>query len=426
MAQSRPPRCTRRNHGDVRRGRGGGAAGGAGRGDREPRQRSRRPPPGGCAGAVGALAIATLVAVLAGGLAVAAATRSARVRHGWDTFKARLRRQQHPGSRLDERAGEQPLRLLPRGARRIRGPSARWGSARTTSSSSTSCTGAATRPRATRTASSCARSSQTRPGRARCWRSSAWGRRCWRRSRGPARVGTARRSAGPRRWRRRRWRDSPTGSVHGSFDWFWEFAGLGAPAFALLGLACALAPRHRAATSSAHRRDAGARRPRRSAGRPRRLQAPRGRSPRGGRAGADSAPRLRLAGSFVAAVRSVRWRRRGSASCRCRAPRGSGRRRRCGVRALERRGRLNPLSDEPIWWRASIALRFGDLRAPTTSSRWRSDATPDDAYATLERGAIASAEGDRERRSAARAGRAAEPADPLTRQALLSCGQANA
>ena len=32
-------------------------------------------------------------------------------------------------------------------------------------------------------------------------------------------------------------------AVHGSFDWFWEFAGLGAPAFALLGLACALAPR---------------------------------------------------------------------------------------------------------------------------------------------------------------------------------------
>ena len=36
--------------------------------------------------------------------------------------------------------------------------------------------------------------------------------------------------------------------VHGSFDWFWEFAGLGAPAFALLGLACALAPRTPAAT----------------------------------------------------------------------------------------------------------------------------------------------------------------------------------
>ncbi len=28
--------------------------------------------------------------------------------------------------------------------------------------------------------------------------------------------------------------------VHGSFDWFFEFAGLGAPAFAMLGLACSL------------------------------------------------------------------------------------------------------------------------------------------------------------------------------------------
>ncbi len=33
--------------------------------------------------------------------------------------------------------------------------------------------------------------------------------------------------------------------IHGSVDWFWEIAGLGAPAFALLGLACALAPRTR-------------------------------------------------------------------------------------------------------------------------------------------------------------------------------------
>ncbi len=37
--------------------------------------------------------------------------------------------------------------------------------------------------------------------------------------------------------------------VHGSFDWFWEFAGLGAPAFALLGIACALAPPRGAAGS---------------------------------------------------------------------------------------------------------------------------------------------------------------------------------
>jgi len=31
--------------------------------------------------------------------------------------------------------------------------------------------------------------------------------------------------------------------VHGSFDWFWEFAGLGAPAWAMIGLACGLLPR---------------------------------------------------------------------------------------------------------------------------------------------------------------------------------------
>jgi len=31
--------------------------------------------------------------------------------------------------------------------------------------------------------------------------------------------------------------------VHGSFDWFWEFAGLGAPTWAMAGLACSLAPR---------------------------------------------------------------------------------------------------------------------------------------------------------------------------------------
>jgi O-antigen ligase len=32
-------------------------------------------------------------------------------------------------------------------------------------------------------------------------------------------------------------------AIHGSVDWFWEIAGLGASAFALLGLACALTPK---------------------------------------------------------------------------------------------------------------------------------------------------------------------------------------
>ena len=46
-------------------------------------------------------------------------------------------------------------------------------------------------------------------------------------------------------------------AVHGSFDWFWEFAGLGAPAFALLGLACALAPRSAVAEDAAPAADPG-------------------------------------------------------------------------------------------------------------------------------------------------------------------------
>ncbi|MGI8512980.1 MAG: O-antigen ligase family protein, partial [Solirubrobacteraceae bacterium] len=39
--------------------------------------------------------------------------------------------------------------------------------------------------------------------------------------------------------------------VHGSVDWFFEFAGLGAPAFAMAGLACALIPRPGAAEAEA-------------------------------------------------------------------------------------------------------------------------------------------------------------------------------
>jgi len=77
----------------------------------------------------------------------------------------------------------------------------------------------------------------------RCWLWWAWEPHC---SRVPGASGRLRSGSAPipwrETWRRRRLRGSPTGSSHGSFDWFWEFAG-GRPAFALLGLACGLAPR---------------------------------------------------------------------------------------------------------------------------------------------------------------------------------------
>ncbi len=65
-----------------------------------------------------AAALVALVAVLAGALAVAG-NPVARIEHGWDTFKGGYAADSTAGSRLVERAGQQPLRLLPRRARRI-------------------------------------------------------------------------------------------------------------------------------------------------------------------------------------------------------------------------------------------------------------------------------------------------------------------
>jgi hypothetical protein len=162
--------------------------------------------------------------------------------------------------------------------------------------------------------------------------------------------------------------------VHGSFDWFWEFAGLGAPAFALLGLACAL-----------------------------------GRSPRG-----PASEGVRL-GSATAPVRRLTWRRAGVAASAVVALAAAGSLAapwlsqlqvqsaariwttapRKAYARLEDAARLNPLSDEAYLVAGSIALRFGDLRYADHQFSLALQRTPGDAYATLERGAIASTQGDR-------------------------------
>jgi tetratricopeptide (TPR) repeat protein len=82
--------------------------------------------------------------------------------------------------------------------------------------------------------------------------------------------------------------------------------------------------------------------------------------------------------------------------------------------------RLNPLGDEPYLVAGSIALRLGDLARADHEFALALSRTPGDAYATLERGAIASAMSDRKGalgllEQAARL----SPRDPLTRQALL-------
>ncbi len=152
--------------------------------------------------------------------------------------------------------------------------------------------------------------------------------------------------------------------VHGSFDWFFEFAGLGAPAFAMLGLACSLTPR--------------ARGERPAAAPPRRVR----------RAGVLAAALLALA---AAASLTLPWLSGleidEAAKIWPRTPLAA-------YSRLEDASSLNPLSDQAQVLAGSIALRFGDLSRARREFALALGRVPHDAYAALELGAIASSEGD--------------------------------
>jgi tetratricopeptide (TPR) repeat protein len=152
-------------------------------------------------------------------------------------------------------------------------------------------------------------------------------------------------------------------AVHGSVDWFWEFAGLGAPAFAMLGLACALAPP----------RAAGARR-----------AAP---SMRVRRIGVAAAV---LAGAAMAAALVLPWLSRLQVQEASRVWTAS---RTSAYSRLDQAAGLDPLSGEPYDVAGSIALRYGELERADRQFQLALQRTPGDAYALLERGAIASARG---------------------------------
>jgi tetratricopeptide (TPR) repeat protein/predicted secreted protein len=187
-------------------------------------------------------------------------------------------------------------------------------------------------------------------------------------------------------------------AVHGSIDWFWEFAGLGAPAFALLGIACALEPR---------RRDAGAR----TAAARAPAAAPSVMSRRRGAIGGCVVLALAAAVSFAAPWTSQLEVQSAARIWRKTPLRAYGR--------LNDAARLNPLSDEAYLLAGSIALRFDDLARADHEFALALRRTPGDAYATLERGAIASFGGDR-RGALELLQRAARlnPRDALTREAL--------
>ena len=183
--------------------------------------------------------------------------------------------------------------------------------------------------------------------------------------------------------------------VHGSFDWFWEFAGLGAPAFALLGLVCALEPGPRTPPVSP---DEGPLRREHFFGRRLRLVA--------------GTPLALVAVVSLTAPWLSQLQVQSAARIWTSAPQKA-------YARLQDAARLNPLSDEPYLVAGSIALRFDDLMRADHEFALALGRTPGDAYAILERGAIASTRGYR-KQALALLERAvqANPRDPLTRQAL--------
>ncbi|HWW90553.1 MAG TPA: O-antigen ligase family protein [Solirubrobacteraceae bacterium] len=187
--------------------------------------------------------------------------------------------------------------------------------------------------------------------------------------------------------------------VHGSLDWFWEFAGLGAPAFAMLGIACSLAPSRAGVPAGAPapmRRISVARRP------------------------------ILVAAGVLAALAATAsltspWLSKREVQSAARiwstAPASA-------YARLDEAARLNRLSDEAYVVAGSIALRYGDLARARHEFSLALERTPADAYATLELGAIASTSGRRaEALRLLEAAARLNPRDALTRQALLLARQ---
>ena len=176
--------------------------------------------------------------------------------------------------------------------------------------------------------------------------------------------------------------------VHGSVDWFWEFAGLGAPAWALLGLSCALAPRQPPVSA-----ELAPRQPQTSAvSAPRRRSTP-ARNRWAGNRGQVAVVLLVAVGALLAAASlAAPWLSQLEVQSAARVwPAAPGK----AYARLNDAASLNPLSDAPYVVAGSIALRLGEVNRADHEFRLALQRVPGDAYATLERGAIASSAGHR-------------------------------
>ncbi|HEY2216339.1 MAG TPA: O-antigen ligase family protein, partial [Solirubrobacteraceae bacterium] len=154
--------------------------------------------------------------------------------------------------------------------------------------------------------------------------------------------------------------------VHGSFDWFWEFAGLGLPAFALLGMTCALSGRNED--------DDVLDRPVRP--KPRSVWWP-------------ALPAAVLAVVCAASLLAP-WlsqlQLQSAAKIWTKAPNAA-------YSRLHEAADLDPLSAAPDLLVGSIALRYGELTRADQAFARALGRDPGNVYATLERGAIASTRG---------------------------------
>ncbi len=193
--------------------------------------------------------------------------------------------------------------------------------------------------------------------------------------------------------------------IHGSFDWFWEFAGLGAPAFALLGLACSLAPPRPEQDASGDDDDElSAEEPRGGGVAPRRL-------PRPVAIGLAGLLGLVIALSFIGPWLSQLEIQRAAKSWTSSPA--------TAYSQLRTASQLDPLSDQAHLVAGSIALRLGQLNRARDEFSDALSRTPNGAYATLELGVIASYRGERARalRYLERAV-ALNPREPLAVEAL--------
>lgn len=156
--------------------------------------------------------------------------------------------------------------------------------------------------------------------------------------------------------------------VHGSIDWFYELPALGAPAFAMLGLAASLAPRPRLAET----------------------RRPGSNALVGGRARVAVLAAAALVGAFALAAPwlSALYVNRAVETWPADPDRA--------FEALDRAATLDPLALDPHAAGGAIALRAG--RPEEAADRFREvlERDPDDAYATLQLGALASEVGDEE------------------------------